>query len=161
MTLPRLRADDAVALLATTALTAVLLLPLCDLLHRCGCRAAFLGARTHCNIHHAAGPRCPWCAHPALGTAAVPLTLAGQSLVYRAARRRRLGAAGAAGAAAASLPVVILPVAAVLWLPTDYPHFLVAEARSRLGLPAGPIACGSGRPAASETGTRGPAAADP
>src|SRR5262249_43237698 len=112
MTLPRLRADDAIALLATTALTAVLLLPLCDVLHRCGSRAAFPGGRPPCTVPHAAGPRCPWCAPPALGTAAVPLTLAGQSLASRAARRRRLGAASAAAAAAASLPVVILPIAA-------------------------------------------------
>src|SRR5262249_49131459 len=143
MTLPRLRADDALALLATTALTAVLLLPLCDVLHRCGCRAAFLGGRAHCNVHQAAGPRCPCGAPPALGAPAGPLAIAGQALVSRAARRRRPGAASAAAAAAASLPVVILPVAAVLWLPTDYPDFLVDEARSRLGLPAGPIACGS------------------
>src|SRR5262245_38010425 len=161
MALPRLRADDAIALLATLALTSLLLLPLCDALHRCGCRGAFRGGRTHCNVHQTAGPRCPWCAHPALGTAAVPLTLGGQALVYRAARRRRLGAASAAAAAAASLPFVILPVAAVLWLPTDYPDFVVREARSRLGLPAGPIACGSARPAAPEAGRRGAAAGDP
>jgi len=157
MTLPRLRADDAIALLVTAALTSLLLLPLCDVLHRCGCRASFLGGRTHCNVHQASGPRCPWCAHPLLGTAAVPLTLLGQSLVYRAARRRRLGVVSATAAAAASLPVVLLPVAAVLWLPTDYPDFLVSEARSRLGLPAGPIACGSARPAVPETAGRGAA----
>jgi hypothetical protein len=161
MALPRLRADDAIAFLATAALTSVLLLPLCDVLHRCGCRGAFRGGRTHCNVHQAVGPRCPWCAHPVLGTAAVPLTLAGQWLVYRAARGRRLGAASAAAAAAASLPVVILPVAAVLWLPTDYPHFLIGEARARLGLPAGPIACGSARPAPPAPGPRGPNPGDP
>jgi hypothetical protein len=145
MALPRLRADDAIAFLATAALTSVLLLPLCDVLHRCGCRGPFLGAADHCNVHHASGPRCPWCAHPALGMVPVPLTLVGQWLVYRAARRRRLGAAGAAAAAMASLPLVLLPIAAVLWLATDYPHFVVSGARSRLGLPAGPIACGGGR----------------
>src|SRR5262245_5504684 len=158
--LPRLRADDAIALLATIALTSFLLLPLCDVLHRCGCRGAFLGGRTHCNVHQSSGPRCPWCAHPALGTAAVPLTLAGQGLVYRAARRRRLGAASAPTAAAASLPVLLLPVAPVRRLPPDSPPSLAEDARSGRGLRAGPIACGSARPALPGPGPRGAAAGD-
>src|SRR5262249_17443944 len=148
MTLPRLRADDAIALLATTALTAVLLLPLCDVLHRCGCRAAFLGGRPHSHLHPAPGPPCPPRPHPASGAAGGPRAPRGRPLAGGGARGGRVGAAGAAGAAAASPPVVILPIAAVLWLPTDSPDFLVGEARSRLGLPAGPIACGSARPAA-------------
>src|SRR5690348_16295806 len=36
------------------------LLPLCNLLFSCGC--TFSGP-AHCNVHHATGPRCPWCAH--------------------------------------------------------------------------------------------------
>ena len=147
------------AFLATAALTAVLLLPLCDVLHRCGCRGPFLGGWERCNVHHATGPRCPWCAHPPLGSAVVPLTLGGQWLVYRRARGRNLGPAAAAAVAAAALPLVVLPVAALLWLPTDYPHLLVPEARSRLGLPRGPLQCGSpasgsGREPSEAGGTR-------
>jgi hypothetical protein len=44
---------------AVLAVTFVTLLPMCNLLFSCGC--TFSGA-AHCNIHHAAGPMCPWCA---------------------------------------------------------------------------------------------------
>lgn len=45
---------------AVLVVTFVTLLPMCNLLFSCGCN--FVGA-SHCNIHHAAGPMCPWCSH--------------------------------------------------------------------------------------------------
>ena len=45
---------------AVLGVTFVTLLPMCNLLFSCDCN--FAGA-AHCNIHHAAGPMCPWCSH--------------------------------------------------------------------------------------------------
>ena len=35
--------------------------PYCGLLFRCRCTWPWAGGAAHCNIHHASGPRCPWC----------------------------------------------------------------------------------------------------
>jgi hypothetical protein len=137
-----LRRPDLLAFIAVGALTAFVFLPLCDALHLCGCGAAGFGGRTHCNVHRSEAPHCPWCAHPALGTTLVGVTLTGQWLAFRAARRRRRSPTVAALVATLSLPFLALPTAAALWLPTDYPHFVVRDARSRLGLARGPIVCG-------------------
>jgi len=42
----------------TWAIVAITGLPLCDQMFRCGCT---LMSRQHCSMHHADGPRCPWC----------------------------------------------------------------------------------------------------
>ena len=39
------------------------------------------------------------------------------------------------------LAVALLTAVLLTWLPTDYPHFLVRDARTHLGLPKGPIPC--------------------
>jgi hypothetical protein len=126
---------------ALVLVTGLLLLPVCDLLHLCGCRAPWSGAAAHCNVHEALGPRCPWCEHPALGTVAMVGIFAGQGGILLGLRRR--GAAGwaAGGASVAALVPLALLVGALCWLPTDYPHFLLRDARERLGLPDGPISC--------------------
>lgn len=36
--------------------------PFCNLAFHCGCDLFALA--THCNIHHAMGPHCPWCVQP-------------------------------------------------------------------------------------------------
>jgi hypothetical protein len=74
---------------------------------------------------------------------AAALTLGGQLLVFRFALRR-FGLAGAAASALVALPLVSVLGGAIAWLPTDYPHFLVENARARLGLPAGPFHCYGG-----------------
>lgn len=122
------------------AVTAVLFLPLCGVLHRCGCQAPWSGGDAHCNVHRPQGAHCPWCEHRVLGGAALVLVPGSQLLVYRVARRRQSPTL-ACGVAILSLPFVSVGLAAFLWLPTDYPHFLAREARARLGLPAGPIPC--------------------
>jgi hypothetical protein len=133
-------------LLAIAAVTMVLFEPICGALHRCGCRAPWSGGKTYCNVKQAVGPHCPWCEHRALGGVAVALVLGGQLLVFRFALGRA-GLAGAAAAALVALPLLSVPAGAIAWLPTDYPHFLVENARGRLGLPAGPFHCyGSGPP---------------
>jgi hypothetical protein len=128
------------SLLAVAAITAVLLTPICDVLHRCGCRALWAGGESHCNVRLSQGPHCPWCEHRALGGAAAGLVLGGQAGVYALAARRR-GALVGAVAAILALPVASVAGGALAWLPTDYPHFLVRDARARLGLPEGPIPC--------------------
>jgi hypothetical protein len=83
---------------------------------------------------------CPWCEHPSLLLGVMALTLGGQAAVVLRASRRSAGLAVAA--ALVSLPLLGTTAAFLAWLPTDYPHFLVRDARRRLGLPGGPISCG-------------------
>jgi hypothetical protein len=42
-------------------------------------------------------------------------------------------------ASAASLPVVFTVAGFLGWLATDYPHFVVRDAREQIGLPNGPF----------------------
>ncbi|MBY0503196.1 MAG: hypothetical protein K2X03_04775 [Bryobacteraceae bacterium] len=51
----------------TAGLSAFFLLDLCNWLYACGCRHWLAGAVTACNIHHAQGPHCAWCAMGATG----------------------------------------------------------------------------------------------
>jgi hypothetical protein len=128
-------------LAAAAALTCVLYVPLCHVLHRCGCRPLWSGADAHCNVRASEGPHCPWCQHWALGAGALAVTLWGQTAAFRAVDRRvRTPALAGAAAAAAMLPALSIG-ATLTWLPTDYPHLFVRDARARLGLPAGPIPC--------------------
>jgi hypothetical protein len=135
----------AAAFLGVAVVSLVLFTPICGALHRCGCQAPWSGGKTYCNIKQATGPHCPWCAHPALGGVSAVLMLGGQLLVFRLALGR-FGLAGAAGAALVALPLAAVVAGGIAWLPTDYPHFLVHDARARLGLPAGPIHCYGGPP---------------
>ncbi len=57
------------ALAAAIVLSSVLFIDVCGLVFGCGCRSLWAGAALACNIHQAAGPHCPWCAHPAAGGA--------------------------------------------------------------------------------------------
>ena len=124
--------------LVVALLTAVLLAPLCGLLHCCGCTALWSGGEARCNVHLPSGPHCPWCEHRLLGAAAAALILGGQAVVFRFMRQRSGTALAMVVAILALAPVGVL-AGAVAWLPTDYPHFLVLDARTRLGLPKGPI----------------------
>jgi hypothetical protein len=63
--------------------------PLCDLFFHCGC--GWLGP-THCNIHHAAGPHCPWCVEVWRFVAAGAFWLFGAWLGAHLTRRRPEGA---------------------------------------------------------------------
>lgn len=56
-----------VAFALTGGLSGLFLLDLCNWLFACGCRNWYAGAVTHCNIHLAHGPHCPWCSIGALG----------------------------------------------------------------------------------------------
>jgi hypothetical protein len=135
----------AAVFLGVAAVSLVLFTPICGVLHRCGCQTPWSGGKSHCNIKEAVGPHCPWCEHRALGGVAAALMLGGQLLVFRRGLGR-LGLAGAAAAALVALPLVSVLAGAIAWLPTDYPHFLVHDARARLGLPAGPLHCYGGPP---------------
>jgi hypothetical protein len=131
---------ELLAMLVPLGLTAILLLPICGAVHRCGCVAPWAGASARCNVHSSSAAHCPWCEHAGLGAAGILLTLAGEGLVY-ARTRRRHGPWRAALAAAVALPVAMGLAAVLTWLPSDYPHLFVTDARSRLGLPPGPIRC--------------------
>jgi hypothetical protein len=49
-------------LLAVSVVIALSLLSLCDLIFDCGCRPFWAGAASHCDIHVAGPPDCPFCA---------------------------------------------------------------------------------------------------
>lgn len=122
-------------------LTGLVYLPACDLLHLCGCRPFWVGGDATCDVHRSSGPHCPWCEHWPLGGAALLGIGSGQILFLRARLRAGARPAAAAAASVAVSPVLFVLVGALLWLPTDHPHFIVKDARERLGLPAGPISC--------------------
>jgi hypothetical protein len=79
------------------------------------------------------------CDHLPLGALGFALTLVGQAAVFTRVRARRRSVGAATLAAVAALPLAFLLSGGVSWLATDYPHFVVKDARSRLGIPAGPI----------------------
>ena len=129
------------ALVALFALAAAALYPFCSLAFRCGCVAMGLGGDVHCNVHRPVGPHCPWCEHAWLGTAGLVLTLLAQATFYLSVFRRSRSELTAGFAALLAFPVAALLAAFLTWLPTDYPHFLGLDARSRVGLPDGPVRC--------------------
>ena len=131
--------------LLVAGVSAILLTPVCGALHRCGCRSLWAGGESHCNARVAGVEHCPWCEHRALGALAAVLIVGGQLGVYWIGRRR-FGPAAAASAALVALAPLSVGVGVLLWLPTDYPHFLATGARSSLGLPDGPIRCVGGPP---------------
>ena len=127
--------------LAVAAGTGVFFTPLCAVLHRCGCRASWDGGESHCNVHDAQGPHCPWCEHPGLGGLAAAGTIGGQAMAFLWVRRRGASLGRSALAAVAALPFTLVASGSAAWLLTDYPHFLVRDVRSRLGIPKGPLRC--------------------
>jgi hypothetical protein len=137
----RSHARHVVAALVLCALAAAALYPFCGLVFRCGCTAIWMTAASHCNVHHATGPHCPWCEHPGLGTVGLFLTLVIQALLYVTVLQRSRSAATAGFASVLSFPPAALLAALLTWLPTDYPHFLGQDARRTLGLPDGPLRC--------------------
>jgi len=73
------------AFLSAFAVSSALFVNWCAVLFQCGCRSLWNGISTHCNIHAAAGPSCPWCEHPFAGggVAFLALVLAQYAVVYR------------------------------------------------------------------------------
>lgn len=93
---------------------------ICDLLFRCGC--TFLSVEG-CNMHHAAGPHCPWCMRPTLFFSSGALWLGGTYAALRLVKGRRLPlliAAALLGFCAGVLISGVLTVAI-----SGYPHFLI------------------------------------
>jgi hypothetical protein len=97
--------------------------PLCNLLFRCGCG---VWSAAHCNVHHAVGPRCPWCTAPWHFAAAVAGWLAATVLGIWLARRRfgRRTATTLAGAFG-GFAVGVLGSGVVTVLLTGYPYLFV------------------------------------
>ena len=119
--------------------TSVFLYPLCHVVFRCGCETMWGGAATNCNVHAKQGAHCPWCDHRTLGTVGFLLTLAGQGAVFTVVLVKKRSVAAATALAVTALPLAVVFSAGVCWLATDYPHFLVENARAKLGVPAGPL----------------------
>jgi hypothetical protein len=119
--------------------TSVFLYPLCHQVFRCGCGTMWGGAAEHCNVHAKEGPHCPWCDDLRLGAFGFSLTLGLQAAVFAAARRKQVSIAEATLASVLALPPAFLVSGGVSWLATDYPHFVVKDARGKLGVPAGPV----------------------
>jgi hypothetical protein len=94
--------------------------PLCDLFFRCGC--GWLGP-SHCNIHHAAGPHCPWCVEVWRFVAVGVLWLAGAWLGSRLTRGRSESLRFIASLAGLFIGATVS--AAITVALTGYPHFLV------------------------------------
>ena len=54
----------------SVVVTCVFFINLCAVMFRCGCRSAWAGGGTHCNIHTAGVRHCPWCSYGVPGEAA-------------------------------------------------------------------------------------------
>jgi hypothetical protein len=129
----------AAAALVVLAVTSVMLYPLCHQVFRCGCETMWGAAGDHCNIRAKQGEHCPWCEDLRLGALGFGLTLALQAGAFVLVRSRTASLGSATIGALVALPLAVLVAAAVCWLVTDYPHLVAKDARSRLGIPAGPI----------------------
>lgn len=129
----------ALSLVIVATLTGVLTYPLCGALFRCGCVSVWAGAADHCNVHAAAGPHCPWCESAALGAMGFVLMVAAQAGAWQLARRRGAAPLASTIVAIAALPLAALLAGALTFLLTDYPHFLLHDARARTGIPEGPV----------------------
>ncbi len=86
------RVSLAATVVVAWALGAVLLLPFCNVLFRCGCTWSWAGGTRHCNIHRRNVPHCPWCSYgDAAGVALYAVLGATQlgaaALAWRARRR--------------------------------------------------------------------------
>jgi hypothetical protein len=151
-------ARHGAAFVALSLLASLALYPFCGYVFGCGCVMTGMGGATHCNVHRAFGPHCPWCEHSVLGSLGLVSTLAVQAAVYLLVFRRARSSATAGFAAALIFPPAALLGAFLTWLPTDYPHFLGRETRRAWGLPDGPIRCVRPEPAlprAESGGTAG------
>jgi hypothetical protein len=107
------------ALGAAIAISSVFFIDVCGLVFRCGCRSLWSGAAAACNIHHAAGPHCPWCAQPLAAGAVAFFAVAGvQALVLLG--RGRGGLAPRLAIALLSFPVTAALIGAVQGFLWDY-----------------------------------------
>ncbi len=73
-------------------IASVAILPICDLSFDCDCRLPGLGGYSHCDIHTAGPPDCPWCEKP-LRFGVALLVSFGAALVgvFRLPARARFG----------------------------------------------------------------------
>lgn len=86
------------------AVTSVFFVNWCDVVFQCGCRSLWNGIATHCNIHDATGPHCPWCEHPLAGGAVAfgAVVIAQWASVYRT----KASTLGRLALALAAFPIV-------------------------------------------------------
>jgi len=109
----------ALALAATIGVSSIFFIDVCGLVFGCGCRSLWAGAAVACNIHHAAGPHCPWCAHPAAGAVAFAAIALVQGLIlFGPAPQRAPGLPRRFALALLSFPVtagLVGTIQGILW----------------------------------------------
>ena len=125
---PKRKLYVVILVVLSTVSTLTFMAPLCGFLFHCGCVWNWAGADSHCNIHHASPPHCPWCAHGKLGfiLPAMGLTL-GQSIGGLLALRLsgRLVLSGLATVLSILPTGVFLGYVTILL--TSYPYFLTTH----------------------------------
>jgi hypothetical protein len=111
------RAQKSLIFAASAAVTSVFFINFCSLVFQCGCRSLWAGADAFCNIHHATGRHCPWCAHnPYIGYAAMIASQAAISFwPSNAPWALRLGAALAAFPALGGAAALVYGLASGYW----------------------------------------------
>jgi hypothetical protein len=66
---------------AAAGFTGIYFINWCHMVYQCGCTFLWAGYADHCNIHNAAPPHCPWCAHADFATIAFVSTIGAQAFV--------------------------------------------------------------------------------
>jgi hypothetical protein len=125
---PKTRLHIGFLVLLAAVSTMTFMAPLCGFMFKCGCVWNWAGADSHCNIHHALPPHCPWCAHGKLGYA---LPMVGLTLGQFTGGLVTLRLSGKLALSGLATVLSILPVAFVLGyltiLLTSYPYFLTTH----------------------------------
>ena len=101
-------------------LAAVAVLPVCDLHFDCGCSWPGLGGYSHCDVHTAGPPDCPWCDRPLVGLIAMLFAYGvglGVALGLPTRLHLALSAAAVVAGIVAGLVVAGLATSLVLGLP--------------------------------------------
>mmetsp|Transcript_72810 Transcript_72810/g.193494 ORF Transcript_72810/g.193494 Transcript_72810/m.193494 type:complete len:160 (+) Transcript_72810:116-595(+) len=126
-------AEGCLAVAGCSAVNWALHNPYCGLLFRCACTWPWAGGAAGCNIHHASGPKCPWCnvKQTALKWLAPAITgkftVALMLLVYAFAWAKHSGHLGRSAAALATFVGWGFLMGLTFYLGTDYPCFLFIE----------------------------------
>ena len=71
------RRRQALSLSLAAAVAGILFIDMCGLIFGCGCTSLWAGGAALCNVYHATGPHCPWCAHPGWGGAVAFFSVSG------------------------------------------------------------------------------------
>jgi len=110
------------AALTVVAIAVAAFHPACNFFFRCGC--TLFGLAAHCNVHEAAGPRCPWCTRPITALVSAMIAVAGGRIAFSLARRRTDSVLSLVTVGLAGAFVALFLAAAGTRVVTGYPYFL-------------------------------------